>query len=229
MGIRKTWMLAQILSVATCLVAPAVSCATAIASTFDVDAEGWTANPGQGSLAFISTGGNPGGHVRITDIGAGINNGFASGAFVGPQFLGNQSVFDGGTLSLDMATFAGGGGTFASFGTILLTGNGSTVTIDVATSAPAGGWQSFSASLDAASWGVSQTDWLGILSDVTSIGIATDAFDGADTIGIDNFQFQIDDNAIPAPATLALLSLGLGLGLSAAKWRRHPSRLVSSP
>ncbi|MCB1761432.1 MAG: PEP-CTERM sorting domain-containing protein [Gammaproteobacteria bacterium] len=218
MPIRIIEKSARVILLASCFAAPATSHAMSIISTFDTGAEGWSANPGQGSLAYFASNGNPGGHIRITDIGAGINNGFASGAFVGPQFLGDQSAFDGGTLALDMATFAGGGGTFASFGTVLLTGNGSTVTFDLAAVAPSGGWQSYSASLDAASWGVSQTDWLAILSDVTSIGIATDAFDGADTIGIDNFQLRTNMAALPAPATLALLGLGLaGIGFTRRK------------
>ncbi|MCB1678072.1 MAG: PEP-CTERM sorting domain-containing protein [Halioglobus sp.] len=206
---RYIKQLTAVTVLAACCAVPATAHATAIVATFDVDAQGWTANPGEGSLAYVASGGNPGGHVQITDIGVGFNNGFASGAFVGPAFLGDLSAFDGGTMSLDMATFAGGGGTFASFGRVLLTGSGNTVTFDVATAAPAGGWQTFSASFDAASWGVSQTDWLAVLSNVASIGIATDAFDGGDTIGIDNFQLRIDANAVPAPATLALLALGL--------------------
>jgi hypothetical protein len=45
-----------------------------------------------------------------------------------------------------------------------------------------------------------------ILSDVTEIAISTDAFDGADTIGIDNFAIA---SAIPVPTTVWLFGTGL--------------------
>jgi hypothetical protein len=184
--------------------------AAVIASTFDVDAEGWIANPGEGMLAYFGSGGNPGGHIQITDSGGGSIP-FGSGAFVGPQFLGDLSAFDGGTISLDMAAFAGGGGTFPSFGAIQLSGGGDIAILDIAVSAPPFGvWQTFSASLDAASWGKSQNDWLAILSNVTSIGIPTDAFDGPDTIGIDNFR--IESSVVPIPPAIWLFGSGL-LGL----------------
>jgi len=180
-----------------------------IISTFDMDAEGWTANPGEGSLAFFDAGGNPGGHIRITDIGVGSVP-FGSGAFAGPAFLGDLSSFDGGALSLDMNTFAGSGGTFASFGEIQLSGGGNTAFFDIAVSAPVG-WQSFSAPLTAAVWGKTQMEWEAILANVTSIGVPTDAFDGADTIGIDNFAVTMPSTPTPEPTVLALAAAGLGL------------------
>lgn len=182
--------------------------AAAITSSFDVDGEGWVANPGEGALNFVATGGNPGGHIRITDIGIG-GVPFGSGAFAGPAVLGDLSAFDGGTISLDMATFAGFGGTFASFGELQLSGGGDIALLDIAVSAPspAGVWQTFSAGFDAASWGKSQSEWLAIISDVSSLGVPTDAFDGADTIGIDNFT--IERQTIPDPPTMALFGFGL--------------------
>ena len=188
-----------------------------IVNTFDASAQGWTGNPGQGALTWVASGGNTGGHIRIRDIGAGINNGFASGALAGPGFLGDLTAFIGGTLSLDMATFAGGGGTFPSFGNLRIEGGGLVATRDVAATAPVGGWQSYSTAFDAATWGVSSADWLTILSNVTLFGFPTDAFDGGDTIGIDNVKLQSKDSAvIPLPAGFALLLTGL-VGLIAVR------------
>jgi hypothetical protein len=179
--------------------------AAVLSSTFDTDDEGWTANPGEGSLTYFATGGNPGGHIQITDIGGGSVP-FGSGVFVGPKFLGDLTAFDGGTISLDMATFAGGGGTFASFGAIQLSGGGDVAILDIAVVAPQFEvWETFSGSFNAASWGKSQDEWLAILSDVTSIGSPTDAFDGADTIGIDNFTIA----AVPLPTSVLLFGSGL--------------------
>ena len=195
--------------------------AIAIISTFDVDAEGWTPNPGEASLAHVAAGGNPGGHIRLTDIGTG-GVPFGSGAFASTAFLGDLTAFLGGTLSLDMATFAGGGTTFASFGAIQLSGGGDTATLDIAATAPAlNTWQSYSAPLTAAAWGKSDAAFLAILTNVTSIGIPTDAFNGGDTIGIDNFAVTMPSMALPAPATALILLPGLALlGLARTTRRR---------
>ncbi|MGC3939538.1 VPLPA-CTERM sorting domain-containing protein [Roseobacter sp. EG26] len=191
--------------------------AATITNSFDSDAQGWTGNPGEGSLAWVASGGNLGGHIRITDIGGGINNGFASGALAGADFLGDLSAFNGGMLSLDMATFAGGGGTFPSFGNLRVEGGGLVANVDVAANAPIGGWQSYSATFDAATWGVSEADWTTILSNVTLFGVPTDAFDGGDTIGIDNVTLASKQmSPVPLPAGMLLLLSGL-IGIGAIK------------
>jgi hypothetical protein len=215
MDIRK-----HLIWFATFMLMASAAQAVTISATFDSDAQGWTGNPGQGSLAFAATGGNPGGHIRVTDIGIGTNNGFASGALAGSAFLGDLTAYDGGTFSLDMATFAGGGATFASFGRVVLFSGSATAEYDFAATAPArGGWQNYSMNFDASTFGVSQTDWLSILSNVTLLGISTDAFDGADTIGIDNVVLTSDMPPVPLPASLVLLAGALA-GLGAFKRMR---------
>ena len=190
--------------------------AATIISTFDTDAEGWTGIPGEGSLSYLAAGGNPGGHVRVTDIGVGGPLG--SGAIAGPAFSGDLSAFDRGSLSVDMATFAGGGGTFPIFGTVRIAGSGNEAFFDLTTTAPGGAWQSYLAPLTAAAWGVSPADWTAILASVTEIAISTDAFDGADTIGIDNFSLESNAVPVPEPGAVALLGLGLaGLALGRHK------------
>lgn len=160
--------------------------AAVVSSTFDASAEGWIGIPGEGSAAFVSSGGNPGGHIRVTDIGGGGILG--SGAIAPSKFLGDLSGFNNGTLSVDLATFAGSGGTFSTFGTVQISGAGATVFCDLATTAPPfGTWQTFSAPLTAAKCGTTALQLITILTDVTEIAIGTDAFDGADTIGVDNF------------------------------------------
>ena len=219
--IRKTvlGLSAALLAIGVCGSAQALT----IISTFDVDAEGWTPNPGEAALAHVAAGGNPGGHIQLTDIGVG-GIPFGSGAFASAAFLGDLSAFLGGTLSLDMATIAGSGTTFASFGEIQLSGGGDTAFFDVAVAAPSplGAWQSFSAPLTAAAWGKTGAEFLNILSDVTSIGIPMDAFDGVETIGLDNFALTMPSSDLPEPATLALFGVGLaGLGLFGVQGARR--------
>ena len=197
------------------------SFASTISSTFDTDAEGWTANAPEGALVHVASGGNPGGHIRVTDTGGGGVNGFASGAFFGPAFSGDLRAFDGGTLSIDMNATVVGGGNFDSFGWILLFGPGDAMPDDqtpeaVADIAPqpprSPTWVTFTMTFDAATFGLSQLDWKDLLSDIERIGIATDAFDGNDTIGIDNVVLSAPAAAVvPLPASGWLVLLGVAL------------------
>ena len=93
--------------------------AAVIRSTFDADDEGWIGTPGGGSCAFFPSSGNPGGHIRCTDISGGP---VASGAIAPSKFLGDLSAFDNGLVSVDFATFAGGGQTFPNFGLVRISG-----------------------------------------------------------------------------------------------------------
>jgi hypothetical protein len=71
-------------------------------STFDTNAEGWTngnfdaTTPSPGAVNYLSTGGNPGGHIQISDV-------FGWNAFLAPaSYLGNQSGAYLGSLSFDL-------------------------------------------------------------------------------------------------------------------------------
>jgi hypothetical protein len=173
------------------IIANPVLAQSTISSSFDTDAEGWIGIPGEGSVSYFASGGSPGGHIRVTDIGVGP--GLGSGAIAPSQFLGDLSAFDQGSISYDMTTFAGGGATFGIFGTIQITGSGMVVSFDVAENGPPSGvWQSYSAPLVASFWGVTELEWASILSDVTEIAISTDAFDGPESIGVDNFTLAME-------------------------------------
>lgn len=184
--------------------------AAVVSSTFDASAEGWIGIPGEGSVAFFSSGGNPGGHIRVTDIGGGGVLG--SGAIAPSKFLGNLSGFNNGMLSVDLATFAGGGGTFSTFGRVQISGAGATVFCDLATTAPPfGTWQTFSAPLTAAKCGTTSLQLMTILADVTEIAIGTDAFDGADTIGIDNFTILAEAQGVLENPPSGSFQSGIGV------------------
>jgi hypothetical protein len=103
-----------------------------------------------------------------------------------------------------------------------LSGSGDTAFLDIAAVAPPRNtWQSFGAPLVAAAWAKTDLEFQAILQNVTSIGIPTDAFDGADTIGIDNFAITSVPVAVPEPAVLVLFGSGLlGLGAHRRRYRR---------
>jgi hypothetical protein len=177
-----------------------------ISSTFDTDAEGWTGSGA--SVVYESTGGNPDGFIKVGDTGnvAPLNSGIlAPGAF-----LGDLSAFIGGTLSVDFRSISGSNAnTVDAFGTVWIQGGGSDVFFDLTTNSP-GAWATYSVPLTAAAWGVSELLWASIMGNVTTLGISTDAFDGADVVGVDNVT--ISQTPLPAAIWLFLSALGV-LGL----------------
>ena len=68
----------------------------------------------------------------------------------------------------------------------------------------------YSGQLTAANWGYAGDDWTDFLSEATEIVITTEAFDGLDSVGIDNVA--ITNTPLPAAIWLFLTALG-GLGL----------------
>jgi len=220
----KAFLISAVFSVS---LASASSAAT-IASTFDSDAEGWTANVPEGTLSYLGAGGNPGGHIRISDSGIGVVNGFASGALAGPAFSGDLRAYDGGTLSIDMKTFGLVRPAFASFGTVFLFAAGDAdpedqtpdAMFDFAGPAPSNAvWDTYEIPFAAATFGKSQAEWEAILADIDTFGFSTDAFDGGDTIGIDNVILSSPASVIPLPGAAILALSGMLLLVGASRRR----------
>lgn len=179
-----------------------------ISSTFDTDAEGWTGSGA--SVAYVGAGGNPGGYIQVTDTGtvAPLNSGILAPA----AFLGDLSAYIGGELSVDFRAISGANATLLPvYGTVWIQGGGNEAFFDLAAAPPGGGaWDTFTASLTAAAWGVTELVWASIMGNVTTLGISTDAFDGADVAGVDNISIS----QVPLPAAIWLFLSALGaLGL----------------
>lgn len=193
-----------------------------ISSTFDSDADGWTTFAS--SIVHQPAGGNPDGYIRVWDDGnfGSLNNGIRAPG----KFLGNLSAFDGALLSFDSRRVSGanGGpaGGFDVFGTVRIRGQvGATVYeafSDLAAAPPASvAWETFSGRLTAADWGIfDNNEWALLLSNVTEIAISTEAFNGRDSVGIDNVV--LTSTPLPAAIWLFLTALG-GLGLVSRRSR----------
>lgn len=194
--------------------------AASVVSTFDVDADGWAGWPGEGAVAHVAAGGNPDGHIRVTDIG--IGGPLGSAAVAPSKFLGDLSGFNNGALSVDLSTFGGGGGLFDIFGTWRIeSGSGQVALFDTTdVTPPRGAWTTVLAPMTAEAWGTTPGEWSAILADVTSLAISTDAFDGGDTIGIDNVSLR----PVPLPAAAPMLFGALVLLGRFARRRLEPYR-----
>lgn len=195
-----------------------------IVSTFGTGADGWTGVTSSSgspswpiSLAGIpvdynSTDGNPGGSIRITDP----NNDWTY--FRAPsKFLGNLSMFLGGTLSFDqrLVTTADVANE-ANEAEVVLMGGGLVLLHEARSSLPTA-WTSLSVSLTAGNWRVSDTfngalatqaQVNTVLGNLQELWINAEYYTPVvETIGLDNVMLT----PVPEPSQAALLLAGAGL------------------
>ena len=174
-----------------------------LGSTFDSGLEGWSSPTA--SVSYISSGGNPGGFVSITDI----ISGDGMSLFAPSGFLGNQSGFLGGTISFDVKNLNGAAANNSSgtpFGKVIISGSSGTASKELAGLGfppPDGLWHTYSASLIPADWNGNLVNALG---NVTQIRIVMESNNAIlESNGFDNFQLQ----AVPEPGSglIVLLSV----------------------
>lgn len=134
-------------------------------------------------------------------------------AVFGNGWTGDLSGFDGGDFSLDYIRTvpASGGSLFGSFGFLRVSGGGQTVGLDIIGPDPSSTWATASIGFSASTFGVSQSTWTNILTNVTEIRIQTESTSGfTEVVGLDNVTLA----AVPLPASLLLLLSAIGgLGL----------------
>jgi hypothetical protein len=203
---------AGIAALALTLLAVHSASALTMESTFDAGLEGWTTSVG-GELAFVATGGNPGGFLQQTDTD--LSDMFVMAP---PSFLGDLSAFLNGSLSFDARQVSGAGEKYAPFGFVTLFNGGNAVSADIAgADAPSSDWSTFSVNLDAAGFQTTPEALAAVLSNVTMITVELESQIGVvEATGMDNFRLV---SAVPEPSTLLLGSFGLCVAL----WMRRGS------
>jgi len=177
-----------------------------VGSTFDSGKDGWSIF-GDASLFWDSSGGNPGGRLRMEEQPAGSLFGLSAPG----KFLGDQSAMEDGSLSYDFLRISGTGSKLSTWGYVTITGtNADSALIDLGNPPEtAGVWTHWSTNLTAATWGKSESQWSAILADVASITVRTEMITGDESSAFDNFQLTAA--AIPVPPAVVLAAIGLGL------------------
>ena len=179
-----------------------VNCDSEIKSSFDVaDAtEGWTiSNNELGSeVNHAASGGQSGGYIEGTD-----NVIAETWYFKAPsQYYGDVSNYSGGTLSFYLLTNPDadlGGLPQTGKAGVILKGNGLVLTYPFSSAPPTTGWTEYSIKLDATdNWQLNfgidglatQSDINSALSNLTSLEILGDYYDGLETTDLDSVIMQ---------------------------------------
>lgn len=191
--------------IATVVSFAAASGAFALSSTFDSDVEGWTTNPSDepGAVSHVPSGGNPDGYLLADDN---TDPNFFSYLLAPDKFLVDISRFDGGTIGFDaILLFSENIPTTGLFGLVTISGGSGSASNRIGADNLPSVWTSYSGSLVASDWGVTQPEWLALLKDVTEIRVDLEPILGGDEIlGFDNFT--ISTAQVPLPATGLLLA-----------------------
>lgn len=189
--------------------AASFAAASEVSSTFDTDLDGWVSSAG-GTASYMATGGNPGGFLRQSD--ADLSDMVISAPAV---FLGDKSSFLGGTFSFDAIDLDGVVGDYSPFGLVILRSNNFTISADiVADNNPTAAWTTYSVTLNAASFGVSEAEFAEVLTNLVGLDIGTESRIGVlETVGVDNIRLV----SVPGASSLAAMAVPFVL---AARRRR---------
>ena len=174
--------------------------ASSISASFDSSLEGWTAQ--NADYSWQSSGGNPGGYLQVIDLPSPMYVSAPS------AFLGNLSGYNNGIISFDIKEFSRNSDDFyVPFGEITIAGASTSVTYDTTTQRAQSSWTNYSVSLNASVWGKTETEWLNLLSNVTSISVMLEsANQTGEYVGFDNFTIASN---IPEVSTWLLFVSGI--------------------
>lgn len=186
---------------------------TCSAAGFTAGAEGWTTTLG-GDQAWVATGGNGGGWLRVTDT---TLDDFLLNAPT--SWLGNWTGYLGGIFSFDALNANGVSADWSEFGQVTITGSAGSVMLDIAAAGnppPDGLWHHYAATLTPQAGWTGTASLAAVLANVTSLTIKGEFHIGvAEVVGIDNIQVS----AVPEPGSAGMVLAGLGL-LAALRRKR---------
>ena len=188
-----------------------------IISDFEGGAGGWTV--GGGTSSWQPSGGNTGAYALAVDM---FNGPPTLTAYAPSKFTGDLSAYNGGTFSFDSILLSGEGDFDPKFGRVKILSGSDSATLDLATSDPTASWMTYAAPLSATAWGVTESLWSSILSDVTGLEITLESKKkSGEQMGLDNVQFEAPA-AVPEPGGIVTMGIGLlGLAIRARCRRRR--------
>ncbi len=186
---------------------PAISVVTPpVYSEFDDGSwDGWTFS-NTGSVSIQSSGGNPGGYIRIGDQAGVISHGYGS-----TKFLGDWSgLLNGAALQFDLNIISHSGDFLANHELLRISGPGGAaiVPMDSSLLQAENGWKSFSFLLDPSVWTLESGNWTDLLTNVTDVSVFPEFYDGTETIGLDNFRLSNDPPEVQFEARPLFVFLG---------------------
>lgn len=166
----------------------------AFEANFDVGTDGFNAI---GFDLSRADGLNGDGYLELYDNRGGVGTLNLSADRLSPLGLG-------GTISFDAIGLGDVRGTHQRFGEITLSGGGLRATYDaVAGVSIKDVWQTFTVSLDATNWGLSEQNFATLLENLTTFSMALETRNGlGERFGIDNFKMANANVPIPAGAFL---------------------------
>jgi hypothetical protein len=176
-------------------------------SSFDLSAEGWTAEGDSAApVAWHNAGGNPGGYISITDAATG-----GTTYFVAPtSFLGNHVSAYGTGLTFDLRQQYSGSANQFNAVDVILVGAGLTIVYDTSTNPSTSSWSSYTAPLSESVWHLgaltgsapSAAQFKAVLADLDALKIRAEYQTGGDVGFLDNVTL------VPEPSTYSLFLAG---------------------
>ena len=211
-------------------VAHPLRAAASTISTFNTDTEGWSAvGDVAGPVTWLPSGGNPAGHIELTDqVIGGVTY------FVAPaKFHGNYSSAYGTSLTFDLRQSYTGSPNQFDDSDVILVGGGLTLVFDTPINPANNGWTSYNVPLSALSgWHVStllgplatQAQILSTLAKLTDLEIRAEYQTGPDTDSLDNV-FLSRSSSVPDAAPTGLM-FGLAVSGLALLRRRLSAKII---
>ena len=156
--------------------------ASHVANTFDSGFDGWTYTVG---VSWQSAGGNPNGYLRFEDSGPA--NG---GQLLAPSsFLGDWSIYQGGTLRYDFKVFQTQAPTFSRM--VSIRGNGGLATWKGPKFCGPIDWTTITVPIVEDAWSVSSGKWEDIIKNVSELKISMiDSSTAIEITGVDNIHLS---------------------------------------